>query len=460
MLDFDTCSFAKVDQEQAEEAYLNHLSFLENEMDANDRDVILSAVSSKYSTIMDFFKAPLNDISELADSMKDHRDYQSSRMVVLWFLACLDHDKSRRLLITALRHQYRLARYSGAVVREQINAAIVSWSEPGAPSEVNYGIEASMPKDMVTERPRGLVVVNQVGDANSNDGKNIRARYKRVVGREVGFNGSISSLGELVAQLRQKFPWADNVVDTVAGQLALLSRNPQNASRPCLPPILLVGPPGCGKTKLLTTLMGFIGIPFSLIPCGGTADSGGLQATSRGWSTPRACGPVQTMLEHECANPGVILDELDKASVAGQSMNGSVTGALLSMMNANGIYYDGCLMANVNLSKVSFLATANSIERIPEELLDRFLVIDMAAPGIEHFDAIYEVLRDEEAQRLELAIEDLPEVEDWQIADLRKTLLTEGSSLRIVTRTYRKYLADAALLDHQDINQILSLDLC
>ena len=460
MLDFDTCSFKRTEQEQAEKTFLNHLTFLETAMDAEDRNVILTATSSDYSTIMDFFKAPLGEISALADAMKDHKDYQSSRLVVLWFLACLDHDRSRRLLIQSLRYQYKLARYSGAVVRERINAALDSWSEPTGSSDVNYGIEAQMPKEVAPQRPQGMMVVKKVGDAGSNDGKNIRTRYQRIVGREVSFVGNISSLGGLVSQLRQEFPWADTVVDSVAGQLALLSRNPDNIARPSLPPILLVGPPGCGKTKLLTTMMAAIGIPYSLIPCGGTADSGGLQATSRGWSTPRACGPVQTMLENECANPGVILDELDKASVAGKSMNGSVSGALLSMMNANGLYYDGCLMANADLSKVSFLATANNTDSIPEELLDRFQVIHMDAPGIEHFDAIYDVLQTEEARRLGLAVEDLPDIEEWQMSDLKRTLRSQNASLRIVGRAYRKFLADAALLEHQDINQILSLDFC
>src|SRR3546814_10657965 len=84
-----------------------------------------------------------------------------------------------------------------------------------------------------------------------------------------------------------------------------------------LPPVLLVGPPGSGKTTFLEHLCALLRLPTTMIPCGGAADSAGLSAVCRGWSTARASAPLQAMAEHACLDPALTLGEVDKGTDVG-----------------------------------------------------------------------------------------------------------------------------------------------
>ncbi|GGE00627.1 hypothetical protein GCM10011390_19310 [Aureimonas endophytica] len=154
-----------------------------------------------------------------------------------------------------------------------------------------------------------------------------------------------------------------------------------------LRPTLLVGDPGSGKTRLLAALTRRLGLPSVVFPCASVAD-GSFGGTPAQWSTRRASVPLELIRSNKIANPAVVLDELEKTGTS--SHNGSLLHALLPMLERHSAetYFETALETNVNLSAVTFLATANSLDGIPAPLRDRFRVVVMPNPGLEHLDSL------------------------------------------------------------------------
>ena len=169
-----------------------------------------------------------------------------------------------------------------------------------------------------------------------------------------------------------KFPWASEAVELVLGEIALKQVYGDPRLSSVLKPFLLVGQPGSGKTKFATSLGELLDLPMDIVS-GGVSDTGGLEAVSRGWSSTLPCGAFLAMHRHKCANPVILIDEIDKAKDS--ASNGHIWTTLLSMLNGDGRFYDSCLMSNVDLRFVNFWATANDISKMPLPLIDRFVVI-------------------------------------------------------------------------------------
>jgi len=195
-----------------------------------------------------------------------------------------------------------------------------------------------------------------------------------------GVDGGVA-LGDA---LRGEFPWMGAAVDAVERQLAIACW----AGRPWLQfrPICLVGGPGVGKSRFARRLAELAGVGTMALDLGAMHDAGALVAVSRGWTNAKPCWPAQMIDALRCANPILVLDELEKAG--GSSRNGKPQQALLAMTEPGTArrYFDACLMAEVDLSAVCWIATANSVEGIAGPLASRFEVVRVAPPGAEHFD--------------------------------------------------------------------------
>lgn len=161
--------------------------------------------------------------------------------------------------------------------------------------------------------------------------------------------------------------------------------------------VMFVGDPGSGKTELARSLADVAGLPFLVYSCAGSTDSS-FGGTSAQWATARASLPLQVIQRNRTANPLVILDELDKASP--DRRNGAIVDVLLGYLEPASAkrLMDLGLELEVDVSQVSYVATANRVEDVPAPLRDRLKIVRMPTPGLKHFDHFVSNIFDEIAR--------------------------------------------------------------
>ncbi|MDB5371813.1 MAG: ATPase family associated with various cellular, partial [Belnapia sp.] len=113
---------------------------------------------------------------------------------------------------------------------------------------------------------------------------------------------------------------------------------------PRLRPLLLVGPPGVGKTWFARRLSQALGLPFASLNLGGATDNRCLQGTARGWSATTPAWPISEMARLTAPNPVFFLDEIEKAGGQRDS-NGRAHDTLLAMIEPESAagWFDECL---------------------------------------------------------------------------------------------------------------------
>ncbi len=244
----------------------------------------------------------------------------------------------------------------------------------------------------------------------------------------------------IAAALRAGAPWMAAAIDRIADQAAMQLW----AGRPwlALRPMLLVGPAGAGKTHFAQRLGALSRCGDAVMSFGGVNSNAELAGNPRGFRHQQPCFPAMTMLRTGTANPVIVIDEVEKSACGGM---GDPVATLLGMLERSTAnrYFDGCLAAEIDLSRVNWILTANRLDRLPAPLLSRLDVVEVRGPGPEHAEMVLATLWQDVAHDLGLPALALPRIAPPAEAALLR-LFRNTRSVRRLRRAIETLVAVSA----------------
>jgi ATP-dependent Lon protease len=176
--------------------------------------------------------------------------------------------------------------------------------------------------------------------------------------------------------LYENLPNFAPVLDEIKRHLAL-SQDSQDGLE--ITPLLLLGPPGVGKTHFASQIATLLGTGINLVPMSSMTAGWLLSGSSAQWRGSRPGKVFESLVDGQYANPVIVVDEIDKASADAQY---DPLGALYGLLEHDTAkhFVDEFAEVSIDASQVIWIMTANDDRHIPSPILNRMNVFEVQAP--------------------------------------------------------------------------------
>jgi ATP-dependent Lon protease len=277
-----------------------------------------------------------------------------------------------------------------------------------------------------------LVVARLSSDEMKNPKlKDILGPLKRVINAALPLV-EVPPLHQVRSTLMFEFPYALDVIDFALADLV-------GRTTVRLRPLLLVGEPGGGKSRFARRLGEVLGLG-AWREDASRADGAVFAGTDRRWYSAEPCHPFLAVAAGSIANPLVLIEEIEKSGT--RSDYGRLWDCLLSFFEpeTSARYPDPALQTNLDLSQVSYLATANSVDPLPSPIRDRMRVVTFPKPSADDLDALLPAVIADLARERGLDQSWMPPLDGVEYAAV--TMNWRGGSVRRLRRIIEAILRD------------------